>query len=113
MIRRPPRSTRTDTPFPTRRSSDLLGADYNAPVDFTVSFGASEATITYLGETTLPAGTRVFVQFDELGAGASRPDFGVALPAGSPWSNICAVNPGVPPTADRQGELRVGKAWVG
>src|SRR3546814_19700077 len=25
MIRRPPRSTRTDTPFPTRRSSDLRG----------------------------------------------------------------------------------------
>src|SRR3546814_19419274 len=25
MIRRPPRSTRTDTSFPTRRSSDLLG----------------------------------------------------------------------------------------
>src|SRR3546814_5143067 len=24
MIRRPPRSTRTDTPFPTRRSSDLV-----------------------------------------------------------------------------------------
>src|SRR3546814_18220330 len=23
MLRRPPRSTRTDTPFPTRRSSDL------------------------------------------------------------------------------------------
>src|SRR3546814_6567437 len=27
MIRRPPRSTRTDTLFPTRRSSDLLGLD--------------------------------------------------------------------------------------
>src|SRR3546814_5158306 len=25
MIRRPPRSTRTDTSFPTRRSSDLVG----------------------------------------------------------------------------------------
>src|SRR3546814_7262824 len=25
MIRRPPRSTRTDTLFPTRRSSDLIG----------------------------------------------------------------------------------------
>src|SRR3546814_2908373 len=25
MIRRPPRSTRTDTSFPTRRSSDLIG----------------------------------------------------------------------------------------
>src|SRR3546814_10668326 len=29
MIRRPPRSTRTDTPFPTRRSSDL--ADLHRP----------------------------------------------------------------------------------
>src|SRR3546814_15056182 len=27
MIRRPPRSTRTDNSFPTRRSSDLLGAE--------------------------------------------------------------------------------------
>src|SRR3546814_3062011 len=26
MIRRPPRSTRTDTSFPTRRSSDLSGS---------------------------------------------------------------------------------------
>src|SRR3546814_2091387 len=31
MIRRPPRSTRTDTSFPTRRSSDL---DINAPAMF-------------------------------------------------------------------------------
>src|SRR3546814_10729411 len=38
MIRRPPRSTRTDTSFPTRRSSDLLlakkkriPADYEVP----------------------------------------------------------------------------------
>src|SRR3546814_1480661 len=28
MIRRPPRSTRTDTLFPTRRSSDLLGRNH-------------------------------------------------------------------------------------
>src|SRR3546814_4323710 len=77
-------------------SSDVCSSDL-------VSFGASEATITYLGETTLPAGTRVFVQFDELGAGASRPDFGVALPAGCSWSNICAVNLGAPLTADAVG----------
>src|SRR3546814_20072645 len=32
MIRRPPRSTRTDT-FPTRRSSDLLPLPDDAPVD--------------------------------------------------------------------------------
>src|SRR3546814_11822581 len=30
MIRRPPRSTRTDTPFPTRRSSDLPAAQPRA-----------------------------------------------------------------------------------
>src|SRR3546814_6631373 len=28
MIRRPPRSTRTDTLFPTRRSSDLKGMEF-------------------------------------------------------------------------------------
>src|SRR3546814_6613642 len=31
MIRRPPRSTRTDTPFPTRRSSDLCTTDDPRP----------------------------------------------------------------------------------
>src|SRR3546814_6003983 len=30
MIRRPPRSTRTDNSFPTRRSSDLLARDWNS-----------------------------------------------------------------------------------
>src|SRR3546814_5632634 len=33
MIRRPPRSTRTDTSFPTRRSSDLRGSDRRTHVD--------------------------------------------------------------------------------
>lgn len=87
----------------TRHSFHCLGADYNAPTDFTVSFGASEATITYLGETTLPAGTRIFVQFDELGSDTARPDFAVALPDGCSWSNICAVNLGAPATADADG----------
>src|SRR3546814_8386081 len=32
MIRRPPRSTRTDTPFPTRRSSDLARAERQAAI---------------------------------------------------------------------------------
>src|SRR3546814_11424515 len=32
MIRRPPRSTRTDTLFPTRRSSDLLAAARKAKI---------------------------------------------------------------------------------
>src|SRR3546814_7262396 len=36
MIRRPPRSTRTDTLFPTRRSSDLFMPDTAPAVQFTV-----------------------------------------------------------------------------
>src|SRR3546814_10839449 len=38
MIRRPPRSTRTDHSFPTRRSSDLLRARRRLP---TFEFGAA------------------------------------------------------------------------
>src|SRR3546814_4987189 len=52
MIRRPPRSTRTDTLFPTRRSSDLR-----------VAFDAAEIE------------RRALVGFDDL---AVRPDGGAA-----------------------------------
>lgn len=40
---------------------------YEAPVGFTVVFGASSITVTYLGSTTLPQGSRVNFQFDTLG----------------------------------------------
>lgn len=40
----------------------------SAPADFTVSFGASNITVTYLGATSIPANTRVNFQFDTLGA---------------------------------------------
>src|SRR3546814_15444494 len=76
----------------TRHSFHCLGADYNAPVDFTVSFGASEATITYPVETTLPAGTRGFVQFAALRAAATRPPIRVAVPHGSSWPHLCAAH---------------------
>src|SRR3546814_8300248 len=98
MIRRPPRSTRTDTLFPYttlfrsavatggtftaaypdgKTSDDFAGGvnhkmvalqyEYECPTDFTVSLGASSATITYNGATTLPAGSHVYVQLDEAG----------------------------------------------
>lgn len=44
-----------------------LGAVYYSPTDFTVSFGTSTATITWLKATTLAAGTRVSVQLDRPG----------------------------------------------
>src|SRR3546814_4788716 len=40
MIRRPPRSTRTDTLFPTRRSSDLV-APFLLLLTTVISFGAT------------------------------------------------------------------------
>lgn len=41
---------------------------FESPKNFTVSFGAASATVTYNGTTTLPAGTRVSFQFNEQGA---------------------------------------------
>src|SRR3546814_20626060 len=41
MIRRPPRSTRSDTLFPTRRSSDLIKAPGNVPAALSERLGAS------------------------------------------------------------------------
>lgn len=45
-----------------------LQAMLSAPSGFTVSFGASNITVTYKGTTSIPAGTRVNLQFDTLGA---------------------------------------------
>jgi hypothetical protein len=44
------------------------GALFTCPTDFTISFGASSATITYNGTTTLAAGAAVAVQLDIGGA---------------------------------------------
>lgn len=40
---------------------------FTAPDDFTISFGATVATITYLGSTTLAAGSVVRVELDSTG----------------------------------------------
>lgn len=40
----------------------------SSPDDFTVAFGASLITVTYLGATSIPAGARVNAQFNERGA---------------------------------------------
>lgn len=47
---------------------------YNAPASFTLAFGASSITVTYLGATTLPAGTLVTLQVDQLGTDDRQPE---------------------------------------
>lgn len=39
-----------------------------APTDFTISFGASNATVTYLGTTSIPANTKVKMQLEISGS---------------------------------------------
>lgn len=51
-----------------------LGKKRLAPVDFSVSFGATTITVTYLGTTTLPIGTYVQMQYDRFGDDRNRPD---------------------------------------
>ncbi|TWA89579.1 hypothetical protein [Bradyrhizobium stylosanthis] len=44
-----------------------LQANLSAPTDFTVSFGASNITVTYLGTTSIPANSKIMFQFDVIG----------------------------------------------
>jgi hypothetical protein len=44
-----------------------MGAEYVSPAGFTVSFGASNITVTWLGSTTLLANTTIRIQFERLG----------------------------------------------
>lgn len=43
-----------------------------SPSDFTVSFGASEITVTYLGSTTIPTGARLNGQFNIEGGDSNQ-----------------------------------------
>lgn len=44
----------------------------SSPSDFTVSFGASEITVTYLGSTTIPTGARLNAQFNIEGVDSNE-----------------------------------------
>src|SRR3546814_14240831 len=69
MIRRPPRSTRTDTLFPTRRSSDLpdnSSSDAQGPQRFLASLIDLPVTINFRGP--------------EVGAGRGQPEQMTVVP---------------------------------
>lgn len=51
-----------------------LQSIYEAPNDFSLSFGASSITVTWLADTTLPAGTTVNLQVDKLGTDDRQPE---------------------------------------
>lgn len=99
-------------------SFTAMGATFRSPNDFTVSFGATEATITYNGTTTIPAQTRIFTQLNMIGApGANQRTQGevhslgdtVGAPRGikvlnkSAVGDLIFINLGSPKTADADG----------
>lgn len=79
-----------------RQKMNALGASFEAPKGFTVVFGAVSATITYLGTTTLPAGTEVYVEFDTVGENFPSDHDGVGAALRTFPSEVLTVDLGSP-----------------
>lgn len=77
----------------------------SAPTDFTVSFGASDITVTYLGATDIPAAARVNAQFNVAGDDDETADIDFTdnvVFRTVPLTNVM-VNLGAPDAADADG----------
>lgn len=81
-----------------------MGAEFSAPNDFTIAFGAT-IVLTYNGSTTIPAGARVAVQLDRLGVNDGKPD-GVVLPFNMARSPLHLIDLGSPATLDADGLVK-------
>lgn len=79
----------------------------SSPSDFTVAFGASNITVTYLGATTIPAGARVNAQLNIEGADTG--DLPTVLEESavkrSILNSLVEVNIGSPDVADPNGVI--------
>lgn len=73
-----------------------------SPDDFTVSFGATEVTVTYKGATTLPAGSAVKMQFEKV-AGDDNPSTAAASNDRVLPCAVKLLDLGSPITADADG----------
>lgn len=76
---------------------------YEAPSGFTVSFGTSNITITYKGTTTIPANTRVDIQFDIIGSDSRTLDTYVGSVTQTLPLTPVQINLGAPDVADADG----------
>jgi len=68
---------------------------------FTISFGTTTVTITYLGTTTLAAGTDVSLQLDM--PGRRNPAIGTKIATRVALAPLCRIELGAPITADADG----------
>ena len=63
----PAGTTRGDFVFGARHRLSVIGVVFSAPEQITVSLGATTATYTYNGATTIPAGSRFTAELDRNG----------------------------------------------
>jgi hypothetical protein len=84
---------------------DKFQSYLNAPADFTVAFGASEITVTYLGATSIPSGARVNAEFNVGGDddGVVDTDFTDNVVERVTPAAAVVLNLGAPDTADADG----------
>jgi hypothetical protein len=78
----------------------------SSPSDFTVSFGASEVTVTYLGATSIPAGARMNLQMNIEGADQNEPALAAVNEADikrTVLGSVARVTLGSPIAADPDG----------
>lgn len=64
----PTGTTRGDFVVGVRHRLSVFGKVFSAPEAITVSLGATTATITYNGATTIPAGSRYTIELDRAGS---------------------------------------------
>ena len=78
-----------------------------SPSDITVSFGASDITVTYLAATTIPVGARARAQFNIEGADDGELQLRLEddVVKSSALANLVEVNLGSPDTADADGYI--------
>lgn len=95
--------TKSDFQLGTKHKMVAIQNVYTSPTDFTVSLGASSATITYQGATTLPAGSEVFFQLDKGGPDSYRSTPAYGLPARVETLHPVLLNLGSPIVADADG----------
>lgn len=74
----------------------------SSPTDFTVSFGGSNITVTYLGSTSIPAGARLAAQFNQLGVDTGVPEVAPKIDGVIELATL-RISLGAPITADADG----------
>lgn len=102
-------------PYPTSRAaSSYAGYGHkafvskfqrllSAPSDFTLTFGASNITLTYLGSTTIPVGSTVTVQANRPGVDGQIPNEIPATLDNGLLASLVMIDLGAPATADVDG----------